>query len=221
MGRPSGPERTARWRSAALGEARQCVQLVAKDRRGVRGIDTCQERQRHDDDAAAAGTGHGSDVGASLSARGDLAQVVHGARVAAYDDSQVECPTVLDRSPGRAIISDDRVGESRRPLGYAVRLGEQTHDCVGIGFALDALGLGASVHATTLCAACGAGWVMPGDRSACGVSDRFWSFAASGMEAVLGDGRAGEDEQSTDKFVPRDGSFKKTAPTMMANSGIR
>jgi hypothetical protein len=46
---------------------------------------------------------------------------------------------------------------------------------------------------------------MPGDRSACGVSDRFWTFAASAVDPVLGDGRAHEDQHAADGFVPRDG----------------
>lgn len=38
----------------------------------------------------------------------------------------------------------------QRPLRYTARLGEQGNNRLGIGFTLDALRLGPSVHATTL-----------------------------------------------------------------------
>lgn len=91
-----------------------------------------------------------SHVSTSLTARGDLAQVVNGARIQLCDDSQDEVLTTLRRTPARLSVFGDRVYESGRPFRDSTRVGEQRQDGLGCGAALDTLCLCPAVPITTV-----------------------------------------------------------------------
>jgi hypothetical protein len=103
--------RSAR-RSGALDQAHESVQLVTEGRGDRRPLCVRQEGQGHDDDTATARPRYRSHVSTSLTARGDLAQVVNGARIQLCDDSQDEVLTTLRRTPARLFVFGDRVYES-------------------------------------------------------------------------------------------------------------
>src|SRR6266498_2630849 len=153
----------------------------------VRGIDIWQERQRHDDDRSPAGSWDGSQVGSALAAGRDLAQVVHGAGVLVDRDAYRELPAVLARPPSRPSISNDGVGKSRRPVRDPPQVDEQRHDIVGLGAALDALGLGTDrVGGSTVCrVALLASWSSH-DLDYGTRSRQRWASAVPGRPGVVG-----------------------------------
>ena len=83
----------------------------------------------------------------SVTARGDLAQVVNGARIQLCDDSQDEVLTTL-RTPARLLVFGDRVYESGRPFTDSPRVAERRQDGLRCGVALDTLCLCPAVHIT-------------------------------------------------------------------------
>src|SRR5665647_2327115 len=136
-------------RSDAFDQAHQSAQLLLEGRSDCRRLRAWHQWQSHDHDTATAGPRYRADVGTSLTARGDLAQVVNGARIPVRDDSKGEVPTTLPRAPARLVSTSDLVGKIGRPVRDARRVGEQCHDVPGIGLALDALCLGPIVHITS------------------------------------------------------------------------
>src|SRR6266496_1385030 len=154
MSQADGPSGIGRMLSSARAGEQFCesAEFGGKGGGEVRGIDIWQERQRHDDDRSPAGSWDGSQVGSALAAGRDLAQVVHGAGVLVDRDAYRELPAVLARPPSRPSISNDGVGKSRRPVRDPPQVDEQRHDIVGLGAALDALGLGTDrVGGSTVC----------------------------------------------------------------------
>jgi len=112
-----------------------------------------EQRHGHGDDTAAPGSGDGSQLGVALSARRDLAQVVHDAGVAVGGDSEGEVPAVLGDLPPRRGVAADLIGEGGRSLGDAGRIGGDCHDGGDGGVGLDAshLGPGGSIgHGSTV-----------------------------------------------------------------------
>lgn len=144
-GQSSSTQGIIPW-SAGLDQTHQSIQFIPESSGDDRRLYTRNDGKSHDDDAAAAGPGHRSYVGASLAARGNLAQIVNGACGLVCGDPEAELLIALCSEPARLIASPDRIGKGRRPVWDAGCIDQQRHYRFRIGITLDALRLGASSH---------------------------------------------------------------------------